>query len=102
MKFWIDGFRHDTHPSKEISVWEGIAAAVSEYLSMTTLKQGQATDVFNVVLGLSCGNPRANLAEELSALPPDAFDVLSRLCTYRLPVYDVRNRSQTFSMPLTK
>ncbi|CAK8713309.1 hypothetical protein KKHLCK_02345 [Candidatus Electrothrix laxa] len=47
IEFWIDGFRGDAHPSREIRIWEHIAACHIEYCVMTRLSQEQQKDVFN-------------------------------------------------------
>jgi len=55
MEFWIDGFRGDAHPSREILIWERIAACYIEYVSMTGLTQKQRKKVFEIITGLSVG-----------------------------------------------
>lgn len=55
MEYWLDSFRRDTRPSKEVLVWERICAALWEYLSMTRVKRELFGNVLNVTLGLSLG-----------------------------------------------
>jgi TIR domain len=72
MEFWTDGFRGDAHPSREIRIWEHIAACYIEYCSMTRLSQEQQKKVFEVVSSVSCGIPIDEAVSEVSNLPNDA------------------------------
>jgi hypothetical protein len=88
MDYWADGLHRDSHPSREISVWERIASVVQEYLAMTELKKSQIQSVFDVALGLSLGHSRESLSEHLKHLPPDAFETLERMGMSPRPPYD--------------
>ncbi len=37
MEVWLDGFKRDSHPSREVAAWERICAAILEYVSMAKL-----------------------------------------------------------------
>jgi TIR domain len=89
MKCWLDGFQHDTYPSLEIAVWERICSTVHEYLTMTSEASAEVEQVFNVALSLANGANKAQLSEYLKPLPPNAFKVIQRLMTHKVPVYDV-------------
>jgi hypothetical protein len=89
MKCWLDGFQHDTRPSLEIAVWERICAAVHEYMTMSSEFSPDAVQVFNVALCLANGADKSQLAEYLTALPADAFDIIQSLMAHKLPTYDV-------------
>lgn len=95
MEFWIDGFKRDSHPSREIYVWERICAVLWEYMSMTKLTSSQVPHVFNVVFGLSSGTSESQFSEDLAQLPRDAFTILTALMSHDIPVYDVKD-SATF------
>jgi hypothetical protein len=47
---WIDDFRRDADPDREIAVWERMAAAYSRYVSGKNLSLETKLDVFQVVL----------------------------------------------------
>jgi hypothetical protein len=90
MKFWLDGFRMDAHPSKEIKIWEHLASCYLEYTHITNLydsKQRQL--VFDLLLQMSFGSLEKDLEELLSTLPEDAFSVLSTLSNHKYPLYDI-------------
>ncbi|MBI5205575.1 MAG: toll/interleukin-1 receptor domain-containing protein [Nitrospirae bacterium] len=90
MDYWLDGFKRDAHPSKEISWWEHVASAYVEYVKITRLKRGQHEHVFNTVFGICSGDSRRQLKKYLDHLPKDAYKVLSDICGYRHPVYDIK------------
>ena len=51
MRFWVDGFRRDSHPSKEIAVWERVAAVYKEYVTMApTLDREQHEKIIHCLL----------------------------------------------------
>jgi hypothetical protein len=89
MKCWLDGFQHDTHPSPEIAIWERICATVHEYLTMNSEASPGAEQVFNIALGLANGANKAKLSEYLKTLPSDAFEIIEKLMTHKIPMYDV-------------
>jgi hypothetical protein len=91
MKFWIDGFRGDAHPSREIAWWEHIASCYLEYIRMTDLGSAeQHKTVFSILISLRMGEPEEKFLDELSLLPEGAFAVLSNLIQYQHPVYDIK------------
>jgi hypothetical protein len=89
MENWVDGFRHDAHPSTEVGVWERIAAVVLEYAAMAPLQAAQLPQVFRVVMGLNCGSSRERVEKEAEGLPSDAVEVISTLYRHSLPAYEV-------------
>jgi hypothetical protein len=91
MEFWIDGFRGDAHPSREILVWERIAACYIEYVIMARLTQKQRKKVFDIITGLSVGLTEDELAKYTKGLPNDAFEKLVQLFKYPFPIYDIED-----------
>jgi hypothetical protein len=47
---WVDDFRRDADPDREIAVWERMAAAYSRYISGKNLSLESKLEVFQVVL----------------------------------------------------
>lgn len=91
MEFWIDGFRGDAHPSREIRIWEHIAACYIEYCSMTRLSQEQQKEVFKVVSSVSGGIPITEAVSQAKNLPDDAAEKLDLLWKYPVPVFDIKD-----------
>jgi hypothetical protein len=89
MAFWLDGFKRDAHPSREIMHWEHLAAVYLEYTTMTpNLDAEQHKRVFQVVSSL--GDSDEEAAEKFAAsLPADALIKLRELISHTEPVYDI-------------
>jgi len=94
MDFWIDGFRHDAHPSKNISEWEHLAAVYREYVSSTPLMPEQYASVFNALVAIQSG-----LADKFAAedLPTGAVAHLSRMYGFARPLVDMGDRFTVWS-----
>ncbi|HTV23061.1 MAG TPA: toll/interleukin-1 receptor domain-containing protein [Polyangiaceae bacterium] len=90
MAFWKDGFQRDAHPSKEVALWEHIAAVYREYASIVALRPEQHEAVFRFILALSMHSDESSLAEQAAALPKDAREIISNLYRYSEPVYDIQ------------
>lgn len=68
---WVDGFRRDAHPSREVAVWEAIAAVCLEVgFADPSLKGEQMQAVFNYLLAVSLGDDSAD--KHLSGKVPDS------------------------------
>lgn len=87
--YWIDGFRRDAHPSREIRIWEHVAACYLEYVAMSTLLPEQRKDVFRMLTALSCCVSTEELMKETSSLPIEALEKLSSLWESTLPICDI-------------
>lgn len=95
MDYWLDGFRHDSHPSQEVGLWERAAAVYLEYLAMTPeLTRAQRALVFKaVVFCLAAAEPsEKELAKLVESLPSDALPKLLALYDSSLPAYDIREK----------
>lgn len=89
MANWLDGFKRDAHPSKEVAYWERVAAVYQEYLAMThNLTVQQHKDVFNLIFFLGLGDCGSEIEKLSAGLPEGALDVLLRLYAHDEPVYD--------------
>jgi hypothetical protein len=89
MKWWIDGFKRDSHPSDEITHWEHVAAVFIEYVIMTpSLSLPQRCSVFTIVSSLWMDLSSSELSELAATLPKGAVRVLKELYQYIEPIYD--------------
>lgn len=88
MQFWIDGFRGDAHPSREIRIWEHVASCYIEYCAMTRLTEEQQQKVFAVISAISCGLSLSEASEKAIGLPEDAIEKIGQLWEYPVPIYD--------------
>lgn len=88
MTNWLDGFRADSHPSREVRVWEHIGACFREYLMMNDLTESQLKQVFGVLVALSLDEGDQELAKQSTDLPADAVHVLTRMYDASQPPYD--------------
>lgn len=89
MKYWIDGFRGDSHPSEEIKWWEHVASCFLEYTRMTQLKnKEQYQTVFDVIFSIAMGDKKVDLKEKLKLLPNNAYATLTDMWKSMYPPYD--------------
>ena len=68
---WVDNFKRDFHPDRELAVWEKMADAYTRYCSKRTLSPEAKQDVFKVVLMRS-------MAPEHEVLPRLKLSVLTK------------------------
>ena len=101
MKFWLDGFCADAHPSTEIKWWEHLASCYLEYIYMSNLRDlEQCQFVFDLLFKMFCGSQEQELEESISKLPEGSFLILSTLLNHKYPQYDLEEEfhSPTFGM----
>ena len=101
MQFWLDGFKRDSHPSREIRIWEHVAACFLEYCYMNQLNKEQTHAVYAVVVGMSVGMPETELQVKAIGLPPDALEKLLLLWSHREPAFDITGPSFPESYSIT-
>ena len=90
MDFWVDGFKRDAHPSKEVSHWERVATVYREYVSMAPpLSEEQHKNVFKLLFMLGEAEDSENVMAAGASLPDGAFKILSNLYKYPFPVHDI-------------
>jgi hypothetical protein len=61
---WIDDFKRDLNPDRELEVWEGMATAYSKYVNGKNLSLEAKKDVFQVIL-LRSGAPENEVLNHL-------------------------------------
>ncbi|RZB30825.1 MAG: hypothetical protein SRB1_03105 [Desulfobacteraceae bacterium Eth-SRB1] len=89
MEFWLDGFKRDMHPHKEIEFWEHAAACYMEYVAINRLSPEQQKAAFSLILSV-LNNAETEVCEKYSGLlPPDSLSLLIDSCRSKLPVYEL-------------
>ena len=89
MEFWIDGFKRDMQPEKEIEFWEHVAACYLEYTAISELTQEQHNAAFKFIVGQLMGIK----VDCMGKLPQDSLDLLHNICNSKLPIYEVEGLS---------
>lgn len=92
MEFWVEGFKRDAHPSREIGLWEHVAACYQEYAAMTELTSEQHIHAYKVVFSLCTDKNSPKLKEHLKNLPKDARKIITNLVKYNYPLYDIEEQ----------
>ena len=62
MEEWIDGFKHDLRPEREVAIWEAMASAYSSFITNRTLTSDARHEVFGFLLQRSMDDKRSVLA----------------------------------------
>jgi len=85
MEFWLDGFKRDMEPEKEVLWWEHISACFLEYFSTKRPDKEQANAAFRLLMqiGLDGATP-----SEFENLPEDDVDFLKRAAAFVYPPPD--------------
>lgn len=89
MNFWVDGFKRDHHPEREVEWWEHIAACYLEFIKSRRLSHEQIDAVFASLFLLGNGEKPEDLAKYRALLGEKDFDLLVKLPRYRYPILDV-------------
>jgi hypothetical protein len=92
MKYWLEGFRRDAHPSGEVAIWERIAAAFLEFLGYKlatghdlSAEQKQAAYSFFVLFTQTNQSATLPLIESLEG----DRELLEALISYKQPIIEV-------------
>jgi hypothetical protein len=103
MEFWVDGFRRDAHPSKEIMVWERYAYCYLEYIQIVKLERHeQYHAAFNVITRLADGHKKKELQKELKLLPKGSYEKIRNLLKYNYPFYDFQEKNSFGDIEMTE
>jgi hypothetical protein len=89
MDNWLDGFKRDSHPSKEVEVWERLAAVYLECCSLSPdLSPGQHRQLFALILAIDMRSGKNALTAMSTQLPERVLEDALRAYRSDLPVYD--------------
>lgn len=89
MEFWLDGFKRDMHPHKEIEFWEHVAASYLEYIAITSLTPDQHKVAFSYISSVLNGLDEKEIKKHSAKLPEDSIEILYNSCRSRMPVYEL-------------
>jgi hypothetical protein len=85
MELWLDGFKRDAHPEKEILWWEHLSACFLEYFWTKCQNDKQAKSAFRLLLQIGLGGDAPPGFEGLSE---DDVDFLQRSAAFVHPPPD--------------
>lgn len=90
MEFWLDGFKRDAHPSREVAYWERVAAVYLEYAKMMHLRPAQHETTVHLIHSLLEGSSEQKVSALAAQLPDGALEKLRNLLAYKYPFYDIK------------
>lgn len=85
MEFWLDGFKRDLNPEREIAIWERIATVYIEYSNFQELSTEQKHVAFSVIVQLSMGFTCEELKTDTKELPLGGFKIINHLMRNDIP-----------------
>jgi hypothetical protein len=85
MDFWLDGFKRDMEPEKEVLWSEHISACFLEYFSTKRPDEERAKSAFRLLLQIG---PGGETPSEFENLPEDDVDFLKRAAAFVYPPPD--------------
>jgi hypothetical protein len=85
MEFWLDGFKRDVEPEKEILWWEHLSACFLEYFWTKRPDEKQADAAFRLLMQIGLGG---TVPSEFENLPEDDMDFLERAAAFVYPPPD--------------
>jgi hypothetical protein len=93
MEYWVDGFRHDAHPTNEIAWWEFLSCCYLEYIQLcqSPLTKEQYKSVFNILLLLLNNHldTKSCNSKDIELITKEGFEVLCNIVKYNYPFYDI-------------
>lgn len=63
MEFWVRGFLHDAHPTREVEIWERLAAAYLEYVQYRNPPSSARASAFKYLLSIINGAEEPKLLD---------------------------------------
>ncbi len=85
LEFWLDGFKRDLNPEREIVIWQRIACVYLEYIKMQELTSEQKHFAFDVIVLLSMGCTNEDLKIQPGELPPNGLKIINHLMHNDIP-----------------
>jgi hypothetical protein len=95
MAFWVEGFRRDAHPTREIGWWEHVAACYLEFASRRQLTREQSEAVFAALTAYASSATSESTTTSSSALTIEDIDDLKRLARGELQI-DIDDPDETY------
>jgi hypothetical protein len=81
---WLDDFKRDQHPDREIQIYEGMAEAYTAYCASRSLSIDAKRDVYQVVL-LRSGAPDDDVLKQVKPKVLTRKDITEILVLYKIP-----------------
>jgi hypothetical protein len=90
MEFWLDGFRRDAHPSKEICFWEHLSAAYHECVILLDAQDApERQKIFNAMLMMGLSGLGCDLGKQTDGFADDDILTLRTSLASALPINDI-------------
>ncbi len=87
LETWIDNFKRDLNPDREIAVWERMAKAYKNYTSQKELSPEAKTEVFKTLLMCSMSSDEEDIKSlDLKVLSQEEAKAICKSFNYELPV----------------
>ena len=93
--FWVDGFKCDLHPEREIEYWEAIASCYLEAILMLGIKNSFFNEAFTIVFAQFNGGLEKKKEKELKLDKKTIADI-KLLCKYKQPIYEFKMTEDKF------
>jgi len=91
MNHWIDGFCRDSHPTREIRIWEHIATCYLEYNYLVELTLEQRKSALQAFLYLSLSSNLTEFNKLIETLPLNASETILLLWKNQMPAFDIKH-----------
>lgn len=89
MELWLDGFKRDVQPEKDVAFWERVATCYLEYAAVTRLTRGQHKAAFGFIFEMFISGNESNTRDLAAQLPQDSLESLRDGCLSSMPVNEV-------------
>jgi len=91
MDYWVDGFRRDSHPSREVAFWEHLSAVWLEYLAMGSDERTEEVDkiAFRALYTRALSGSKERMFATSAGLSNDLLEMIENLYSKERHVYDL-------------
>jgi hypothetical protein len=95
---WVDDFKRDVNPERELRIYEGMADAYRAYCDGRKLSSQAKSDVYQVVL-LRSGAPDAEVLPRLKLSELSVSDAKNVLALYKVPPQPITATPELHAAP---
>ena len=93
--FWVDGFKCDLHPEREIEYWEAVSFFYLEAIQASRVDPKEYPKIFELIAQITQGGISKENEKKLK-LPKDTIEKVKKICKYKVPIYEVAVEEKTF------
>lgn len=86
--FWVDGFKCDLHPEREIEIWEIISFSYLESIFTLGIKNKYFQETFTIVMGQMHGGLEKREEKKLK-IDIETIKKIKQICLYKQPIYEL-------------